>query len=487
MGTENQKKLMTKLFSEISNIIVPCDTSKSAPSNYVCLKCPGETVLAKDYDLSNIDNMKRVYTSMDQIPAFDKYYINSTKTVSGLFDAILLSSPPKDDPTEAAKHKAEFDDAEKTIEAYYIKHYQPYRTVYQTATNNYWSAFNARPKNEDVVRKAKKDMDNALQDWEALGKKYTVEKALAIANGYAAYTPQTIYEEARTKFSNLKRETGELLPVMFSPNAWAEDSKDPKDALAWEDVEMTYESETAEIHNKVKDIKAEGSANFWVIKGKIDYSREEKELNEHFTSEKLGFSFKIARVSINREWLKTTLITFSDTSSKGFQKKGDICPGSLEKALQRNPEKLNFPPAIPTELIITKELKIYGEFKEAENYHKTINECIKGGAKIGFGPFSIGVNVNINTNDDYAKKQYSKDTVSITVDGMQIIGYVNSVLMPEFPSADYTGENVNTQASAESDKLPVATIDNDILTKLDDYNNFRNQYGNVNASTGNKE
>lgn len=56
-----------------------------------------------------------------------------------------------------------------------------------------------------------------------------------------------------------------------------------------------------------------------------------EQINKSSTVDKLGMSFEIARININRDWFTSALLTYADATIPGA-KKGSLCAGPLALA-----------------------------------------------------------------------------------------------------------------------------------------------------------
>jgi len=439
--------LIKQLYAEINNFIAPTDTSLNAlpPSKFVCLKLPGE-IVSDIYKTTSTkaESKKAVYLNMNKLLEFDPVCTASKMSVPNLFSVILTVKPPEDNKEEAEKLEADYNKAQAKMDPIKIE-YKKYRDLYDAAIGDYWTEMNKKSKSDLKIKQLKSKITRALEDWNDDGYKGAYEAAQAIKSRYEALTPTKIWGSAKDNFEKINEELGlgeGIYPVTFYPSNWADDNGIPNES--WMNVNLTSTSETATMHHIVSERFSTSSSEtkVWVFfkKGHTTHVSEVTDkFNESSSSEELKFSFKIARVEINRdEWFNGTLLTFNSPSTVDYSK-GDICPGSLEKARQRiqKGETLKFPPFIPTAIIVAKDIEISGKFSEEQI--EIFNGIRKSGGTEGMsvGPFyakeeNISVSDKVETDERGRKVR----TVEIRVGkGMQIIGYVNSVLTPEFPHA----------------------------------------------------
>lgn len=218
--------------------------------------------------------------------------------------------------------------------------------------------------------------------------------------------------------------------MLCVPERWAENPDD----LAWERVVIKHDSPISRVHECTKQITSSFSTAFhlgpWHAFASGGYSDRTHELNTSAMVDKLGVSFEIARIDIMRPWFKASLLTYPGTRIVGHRR-GDVCSGSLSKA-----GSCTFP-FYPTALVVARNINLYNTFTDEE---QAFFEEVKGWSadvSVGYGPFSLSNTTRSQTDlSDEEKKEFG-DSVKISLgDELQIIGYVNTVLAPEFPAAD---------------------------------------------------
>lgn len=494
MPQKTSAEMLTTLFAEINNIVLPSDTSEgaSSPSGFACLMLPGQTVQAEEYDITKKDGKKNTYVSMNRIPALNKHYIDSTKTVSGLFEAILSASPPEDNMEEAEKKKASYEKATALLgsEVAPSKKYTSYlerQYAYEDAIDEYLREINKAAKDENEIRVARRNIARTKQDWIARGFKAEIDDALNICTRYLAYTPTSVYAAATKLYDDtkelVKADIGEaILPVECTPVNWATHPE----KLSWTNVVITYNSETSKMHHEISQIDSESSVNvrygLWSVSGSGGYHNKVEKIAKGSVVDKLGFSFDIARVDIQRPWFKDGLLTYQGTSVLGCAK-GRLCAGSLTKAAEYAKAGEYVYPFIPTAFIVARNINLYNDFNSEEETLFNEAKSWSADVKVGYGPFSIGNKTSSSKNLTDEEKKLFGSAMKITVgDGMQIIGFINSVLTPAFPTADYVPRV--QAATAGFKKRSFLTVDAAVLAKLHSHIAFCSRYGNVDSAAG---
>ena len=153
-----------------------------------------------------------------------------------------------------------------------------------------------------------------------------------------------------------------------------------------------------------------------------------------FNSDNFGLSFEICQIPIVRPWFKTAFMT-----SKAWRfdqdnpdSKGDVLNdgGSPPKGIMQ---------AYPTSVIFVRKLRLtLGESSGFSDwYNSQTSSSTGGGGYVTFGPFVAGGGGSVGSGS--AEHSYDSgahwDGQSITVDGMQIVGY-RCHIFPKSPNPD---------------------------------------------------
>lgn len=434
MAQKTTEQILNELFSKINNVIAPVDLSADTPPlEFVSLMIPGLTVLAKDFDLTTPAGRNNLYRTMDRLPAVNKHYLDSGRSCSDMYFKMLSAQVPEDDSNQAKALAAAYQKAQDYLRTKDYKDYKRYRDDYNDARDDYLSALNdpdlTDKEREKALRSAKRAMDEASDDWDALGHRQEVEDALATCRRYLAFTPKSFFASAGQTFKDAKDPATGLYPVTCTPSDWAVDPE----ALSWTKVVIKQGSSESKLHKDVKQIDSDFSVSFasglWHADASGGYHDRVEQINKSSTVDKLGMSFEIARVNINRDWFTSALLTY-DATIHGA-KKGSLCAGSLAKATQ-----CDFP-FLPTAIIIARNINIYNEFSQDEENFMNEAQSWSASAHVGYGPFSVGNDTSSSHNLTSKEKKEFGNAVKMSMgEGMQIIGFLSTVLTPAFPSRD---------------------------------------------------
>lgn len=472
MPNKTTNEVMNALYAEINNFVNPTDTSPNAPeaAGYATLQLPGTTVLAKDFDTSTPDGKINLYSTLDAIPGFSKQYVNSGQTVSGLFKMILGADTPRDDKASAAKKLTEYNEALATYTTNKTE-YQDCQDDYEDAVDDYLVEKGKGEPDVNSLRKLNRAVKRAMDDWLTIGHKNEVDHALAVMKRYLAYTPTSVFAKAQEIFEDERKKSDvDMSPVECIPSTWATNPDD----LSWTKVIIKQNSAISKTRSEVEKISSsfEAGARYglWSASGSGGYKQETAKLNATNTVDNLSFSFEIAKVALNRKWFAGDLLNYPNVTISGL-KIGELCAGKLSKASE---SKYSF---IPTTMIIVRDVNIYNEFTSEEESFINKSKDFSADVKVGYGPFYIGNKTSYSKNlTETEKKEFGNVTKISIGDGQQIIGYVNSVLKPAFPSADGNAlkkSNISINATDET----TVEIDQEIIKKLSDVANFNNRYG----------
>jgi hypothetical protein len=162
-----------------------------------------------------------------------------------------------------------------------------------------------------------------------------------------------------------------------------------------------------------------GSGSASVNQGKVTVDRSS-----------FAMTFEICEVPIVRPWLKTNFLTSKTWRfAQGNQ-------GYKDKFLSdgmRPPHADSMLLAIPTALIFIRNLRITS--KNSQDIAKSIKTAAAGGGGVSTGIFSLGGNVS--TGGCVNSRTHTTDGQSITIQGMQCIGF-KCHLLPKSPNPDPT-------------------------------------------------
>ena len=434
MARKTTEEILNEIFSKISNILTPMTSETEAPSHFVTIMLPGITVSPQDFDIKSEQGRANLYRTMDALPKFNKQYTDSANKCSEMYTFILRAKHDNGDPQKAKEMEEQYKSSLAFLNGGALDNYYTYKDLYDQALDEVFCIENAADLTSTerslALRKAKHKVDRAQSNLVTKGMKAEVEHNLAICALYLVYSPETVFAEASKKFDEAKDLNTGLYPVTCTPSSWATES----DALSWMEIVINQKSKEDKLHTDTKQIDSDFSANFhyglWHASASGGYHDRIESINKSSSVDQLGLKFKIARVAIKRDWFTSALLNYPTTWEEGF-KRGEICAGSIKDAGQ-----CRFP-FLPTELILAKDITIYNTFSSEEENFMNESKSWSASAEIGFGPFSLKNNTAYSKNlTDEEKKEFGNAVKMSAGDGIQIIGFVNSILSPAFPAKD---------------------------------------------------
>jgi hypothetical protein len=166
------------------------------------------------------------------------------------------------------------------------------------------------------------------------------------------------------------------------------------------------------------------------MKGGFDYSQSSTQSSFASSTSQSSMAFEIAKVSINRPWLDTSLLTYKPVAIRG------LLPGEWSDGSGRpsTSTKIRFP-LLPTAFIVGRNIEMssqdWGSLATAAESSSKSDSSLK----VSYGPFFSGsakVSTSNSNRESHQSSSFSEDTMSI--DGPQVIGWVCQP-MPLFPTA----------------------------------------------------
>ena len=326
--------------------------------------------------------------------------------------------------------KPDPDDAESVIETGTYTRYKDCRKKYFKAIQGYTAQYQAAAMNPVALQTwpvigptFKADVDSAWDDWINLGKKDQVENALNLLGSQGTDAATAAIAGAKKKFERWQVAAGmiaDTVPyVQVMPSNWCDPNVD-HDGWTQYGFEQTDTVEETSTEATAWAVKASVGFGFWHADASAGGSSE-KQMRD-YTSNKLGISMKYALVDIERPWLNTVLLNLANWYLVGF-KKNSISNGTPGQQSPLENEAF-WLPAIPTQILVIKELKI-----KAENIHENMEKSkshIEAGGSVGWGPFSVGG--NYSHDKTHGKQTFHQDGEWLCVDGVQVVGWISQVL-----------------------------------------------------------
>jgi hypothetical protein len=163
-----------------------------------------------------------------------------------------------------------------------------------------------------------------------------------------------------------------------------------------------------------------GSAGFslglFSIGGSAGHSSSHQQASSETSN--LRISFEYTLVTIRRPWMN-----FSLFSTKGWDLGNLYKKGVLSKGTKAGEDSAVFP-LLPTSFVVARKIKISANWAKAD--WDLITSKTSGGGGFGIGPFSISGSYSHSSSNQTFTSAMASGT--ITVPGVQIIGFINQVV-----------------------------------------------------------
>lgn len=425
-------------------------------------------ILAKKYE-----SLSNTCTLVDSKLLINEVYqaIKSGATISQAWEIIITGAnvmpvPPEQEIFQNKQRQLymprlrktikDEDGEEMDVDTKEYKAYKEYQKKYFSAVRDYSMQYMINMSNKQtaqlwgmVGKTYVRELQNAFDEWSALGNKQFIEEALDNLAAMGIDASAHMIASAKKKFEAYKVATRGAIPVetayveMF-PSNWADDSIE-----GW--AEYSYDSSkqtTVTTQEKSAfEAKAGLSIGFWSFKANA--SRTEERASEDFSSDKLIIKFNYALVEINRPWLDSLLFDLGNWFLIGDYPKGSISNGQMNQVFP-DTRAASWLPIIPQYLFVVKNLYI-----ETENIHNTYDSLVtktSGGGGFGFGPFNLGGSYSKDSSK--STRVDAKEGSGLRFTGGQIMGYVSS-LVPMSPKLDAPKD----AKTPEQQKMKIANID----------------------------
>ena len=275
-------------------------------------------------------------------------------------------------------------------------------------------------------------LETARDEFNKFGHKEQVEAANDTIAAQGRDAIESIIASAKKKFNpwqltlNAIAQTSPYVQVF--PSNWA----DPKAIEGW--TRYTFGQKDIRDHHEESTTSWGGGASvswgFWSIGGHADSTTTE--VHDTLTEQGLEIDLTYAIAQIQRPWLSSILLSVDGWMLVG-QDKGVVSDGTVTQ--QAKPAKAFWLPALPTQMLLVKNVKILTV--DTQNTYDYIRTHVEGGARFGWGFFSVGGSYTRDTLT--TNSTFHLEDGWIIIDGVQVIGWVSEV-MPYSPPESGLGE-----------------------------------------------
>jgi hypothetical protein len=424
--------------------------ASQADQTYLTLEWPGLQIdvsqFANPWSPQNKDGSTEATENLsflvDKTQSLNPISAQNGQTVSNIYKSVVNANvvPPPVDPAAQTQYDAavaflqadgtDYDDASKPIT---VKVDSPVYTNYKRKKKAYDNAvialmsnyFQYDPSKPDEARKWSLigptfvDAVNTAWDDMANAQKTKIEDNLAILSQSSNNQVGVVFNDAKAQFNILRRASLTNPGLNYwasyaSPANWYASSA----ADDWTDVTIDSGSLHSSSHSDYSSISTGGSASWglWSVGG--SFSKQDSHESMHQETNSLKVSFKFARVDITRPWLNFLLFSMNGWNL------GDAYPPSGLSNGTKN-QGLNMPfPLLPTSFIAVRDLKITANWATEDS--SLVQSKLDTKASFGWGPFAVSGSYSQGSTDK--KFDSSFDGRTISNDGLQIIGWVNTVV-----------------------------------------------------------
>jgi hypothetical protein len=427
-----------------------------ADQTYLTLEWPGLQINVSDFanpwspqnPQGSTEATENLSFLVDKVQSLNPIYSANGQNISDIYNLVVNAQvvpPPLDQKAKEQYDAAiaflqadgtDSDDEGKPItikvdSPVYMK-YKKMKKAYDNAVvsmmSNYFQYDMSKPEDQrkwsllgptfiDAVNTAWDDWTNA--------QKTKVEDKLAVLAQSSNNQVGVVFDAAKGQFNLLRRASvtnpgKNYFASYASPSNWFASSASEE----WTTVTIDSKSLHRSEHSDYTNMSAGGSASWglWSVGG--SFSKEDSHQSMDETTTELTVSFKFARVDITRPWLNFLLF-----SMKGWNLGQAYSASGLSNGTKTQPLGTPFP-ALPTSFIAVRDLTITANWGHDDS--SFISSKLSTSASVGWGPFAVSGSYSQGSEDKTFNSDFDGRTISN--DGLQIIGWVNTIV-PACPPA----------------------------------------------------
>lgn len=296
------------------------------------------------------------------------------------------------------------------------------------------------------------DVKFAWDNWQGFGFKQEIDEAMAVLSSQGIDPAILLISRSKFKYENSLvniPSVGNIPYTFITPSKWYSINGDGWNKYSQSD----YHSES-HIDTKVSKTSAGGgfSLGFFSIGGHGGSSSEKHSVNVNTDSLTIEFEYAVA--DIQRPWLDTTLLNLNNWFLVGDYPASCISDGSFNQQFkQNNPTEMVFLPSVVTSFILARNIKI--KWSATDSDLETLKTAASGGGALGIGPFMIGG--SHSSSHSKIDSSFDANRQGIEVDGVQLIGYVSTILpgSPKKNGKDYMQKKKTEPATPTPEPAPV--------------------------------
>lgn len=428
--------------------------ASQADQTYLTLEWPGQQIdveqFANPWSPQNKDGSTDATENLsflvDKVQSLNPIFSANGQNISDIYSLVTnaqVVSPPLDEKAKQEYEEAikflqtdgtDYDDSGKPITvkvdspvyANYKRKKKAYSNAVVTLMSNYFQYDMSKPEDQrkwSLLGPTFTDSVNTSWDDWVNAQKTIVEDKLAVLAQSSNNQVGVVFNAAKTQFNNMRRASitnpGKNYWASYaSPANWFASSA----SAEWTEVTINSGDLHRSEHSDYTNMSSGGKASWglWSVGG--SFSKEDSHQSMDETTKNLKVNFKFARIDITRPWLNMLLFNIKGWNiGSAYQKSG------LSNGTKIQP--LNTPfPLLPTSFIAVRDLSITAEWGHQDS--SFVSSKISTQVSGGWGPFAISGSYSHGSTDK--KFNSSFDGRTITNNGLQIIGWVNTIV-PDCP------------------------------------------------------
>jgi hypothetical protein len=305
-----------------------------------------------------------------------------------------------------------------------LEKYILYQSKYYDAVNALESARSdvANGKAHQISNALQTKKRQAQQDWETLGQRNIVERALQYEYSLTSTTANWFFK-LRQQFDTFQETiggVGEFYTTSSYPryNQWFSDEGWQKITFTQEDIEKQTESNHVSYGGG-----GSGGWGLWSVSASAHHTHDDQRLESSVTN--LAISMEVKRVVIVRPWLNQLLFESPRWRYRADAPFDPSVPISDGHASASSLPKGTMP-LYPTAVLIARKVQITGA--QGNELQTFVHDHTSASGSVGYGPFSVSGNYE----EDHTRGRVSVHNVNngIEISEPQIIGFFCLVLGP---------------------------------------------------------
>jgi len=386
---------------------------------------------------------------VNPIPRLSVGYAASGKLISDIMKLVVnaqIVPPPQSDAAKKAYEAAKafltamvdgYDDStgapiktegDSPVYANYKRKRQAYLDASTSFLTNFLTYDMSKP---DDQRKwailgpnLQAKVDGAMNDWMAAQKTKTEDQIATMAQSAVNQVGQ-LFQDARNNFTQITRSkvanpTERYNPSFARPAAWFAAGN----ADTWTDMTVSSQETRVQEHSDFTKMGASAEASWGLWSGSGEFGKEDGHESMSKETSDLKISCKYTRVEIDRPWFNQLLF---DVGGWNIGEAGG--PGSISNGTKIQSGTMM--PIVPVAFIAIRNLKI--EAKWGKEDKDLITSKLSSKASFGWGPFRVSGNYESSKRDMTNTTKF--DGTTISSDGLQIMGWITSVVGASPPAA----------------------------------------------------